>query len=402
VAYYGYSSILILHYAFYCTFVDRTYSYSAAKIGLYVQYSAVNLVYSTGTTNIGDSEGFQTVTRESLQPPFQSETLVARGASKTSINTSEKTGVPLEPPLPGYSANMPAANKASEAVGQDENEATVNCKGDSEEGRPCTQQARSTPIEDAELRQNMRTQAAVKEAFDQIVRWIHETPATPDIETSINDKLRLYGLYKHVTGGPCGSGDAPCSVSDFKAHVMYAAHDACRHLSTEQAMLEYVQLVASQPTWFGRKCQHYLQEHDTKVDELDDNRMDADYIFEDMDTVVAKASEVDSTKPPAKASPHAGPSDTDSVSTFATGPAKRKTTPSSVSTASKLPAVPASERSVTTTASRISAVAASERSAATIDTRFSVMDRTIQSMQASHAAAQQQMERSIQASQEAA
>jgi acyl-CoA-binding protein len=106
----------------------------------------------------------------------------------------------------------------------------------------------------------MPTQAAVEEVFDQIVRWIHETPAAPDIEISIKDKLRLYGLYKHVTEGPCGSGDPPCSVFDFKAHVMYEARAACRHLSTEQAMLDYVKLVASQPTWFGRKCQHYLQE----------------------------------------------------------------------------------------------------------------------------------------------
>jgi hypothetical protein len=80
-----------------------------------------------------------------------SETRVARGASKPSINTSEKTGMTLEPPLPGYSANLPAANKASEAVRQDEIEVTVNGQGDSEEGRPCTQPARSTRIEDAQL-----------------------------------------------------------------------------------------------------------------------------------------------------------------------------------------------------------------------------------------------------------
>jgi acyl-CoA-binding protein len=105
----------------------------------------------------------------------------------------------------------------------------------------------------------MPAQAAIKEVFDQIVCWIHETPATPDIETSIHDKLRLYGLYKHVTEGPCGSGDPP-SVFYVKAHAMYEAHAACRHLSTEQAMLDYVQLVASQSTWFGQKCHHYLQE----------------------------------------------------------------------------------------------------------------------------------------------
>jgi hypothetical protein len=77
-----------------------------------------------------------------------SETRVACGASKASIHASEKTGMPHEPPLPGYLANMPAANKASEADMQDENEA---CKGDSEEGRPCTQPARSAPLEDAQL-----------------------------------------------------------------------------------------------------------------------------------------------------------------------------------------------------------------------------------------------------------
>jgi acyl-CoA-binding protein len=106
---------------------------------------------------------------------------------------------------------------------------------------------------------NMPTQTAVKDVFDQIIRWIHETPATPDIETSIHDKLHLYGLYKHVTEGTCGSGDPP-SIFYVKTHAMYEAHAACRHLSTEQAMLEYVQLVASQPTWFGRKCRRYLHE----------------------------------------------------------------------------------------------------------------------------------------------
>jgi acyl-CoA-binding protein len=99
----------------------------------------------------------------------------------------------------------------------------------------------------------MPTEAAVKEVFDQIVSWIHETAATPDIETPI-----LYGLYKHVAEGPCDSGDPP-SVFCVKMHAMYEAHAACRYLSTEQAMLEYVQLVASQPTWFGQKCHHYLQ-----------------------------------------------------------------------------------------------------------------------------------------------
>jgi hypothetical protein len=79
--------------------------------------------------------------------------------SETSINASEKTGMPPEPFLLGYSANMPAANKASEAVRQDENKVTGDGQGDSEEERLCTQPARSTPVEDAELLILMRHQA---------------------------------------------------------------------------------------------------------------------------------------------------------------------------------------------------------------------------------------------------
>jgi hypothetical protein len=90
-------------------------------------------------------------------PPWQWQLLEWNGGnlnieypsqSMTSIKPSEKTGMPPEPRLPGYSANMPAPNKASEAVRQDENEVIVNGQGDSEEGRPCTQPARSAPTED--------------------------------------------------------------------------------------------------------------------------------------------------------------------------------------------------------------------------------------------------------------
>jgi hypothetical protein len=67
-------------------------------------------------------------------------------------------------------------------------------------------------------------------------------------------------------------------------------------------------------------------------------------------------------------------------------------------------AVTASERSIAATKrneetssvsslSKMSAVTASERSVATTETRLSVMDRSIQSLVATNAAAQQQMDR---------
>ncbi|WP_288992759.1 hypothetical protein, partial [uncultured Marinobacter sp.] len=174
---------------------------------------------------------------------------------------------------------------------------------------------------------------------------------------------------------------------------------------------------ASTSTWdLANHC--VVSELDTEVDELEDNPMDADYIFTDMDTVVAKASPEDSNKPAAKPSPHVGPSDNDSVSTFNPRTTKRPAT-SSASVASKMSAVTASERSGTMTEM---SGAATERSTATTETRFSVMDRSMQSMAATHdrsmqsmatthdrdmqamaathAAAQQQMERSIQVMQD--
>jgi hypothetical protein len=109
-----------------------------------------------------------------------------------------------------------------------------------------------------------------------------------------------------------------------------------------------------------------VSELDTEVDDLEVNSMYDDYIFMDMDTVVAKASPKDSSKPAAKPFPHVGPSDNDSVSTFNPEMTKRHAT-SSVSVASKMSAVTAPERSGATP----------ERSGATTETRFHVMNRSI-------------------------
>ena len=80
------------------------------------------------------------------------------------------------------------------------------------------------------------------------------------------------------------------------------------------------------------------------------------------------------------------------MSTFNPGMTKRHATTSAI-VASKMSAVTAPERYGATTES---SGATSECSGATTETRFYVMDRSIQSMAATHAAAQQQMDRFIQ------
>jgi hypothetical protein len=79
----------------------------------------------------------------------------ARTKPRRKIRTGKS--LPPEPPLPEHSVIVPAANEAWEAVQQGENAATVTSKGDSEEGRPCTQPARSTPIVDTATNAELRT-----------------------------------------------------------------------------------------------------------------------------------------------------------------------------------------------------------------------------------------------------
>jgi len=98
----------------------------------------------------------------------------------------------------------------------------------------------------------------LEEVFNTIVRWIRETPAG-EIQTDHSVKLRLYGLYKHITEGPCQ--DHLLHSLSPETYAKYQAYAACRMLSRRNAMIEYIHLVAAQDTWFGKKCQNYLQEH---------------------------------------------------------------------------------------------------------------------------------------------
>jgi hypothetical protein len=50
----------------------------------------------------------------------------------------------------------------------------------------------------------------------------------------------------------------------------WRAYVACKDLSKDDAMVEYLQLVAAQPNWFGQQCRTYLVEQHILPPQEDD------------------------------------------------------------------------------------------------------------------------------------
>lgn len=117
----------------------------------------------------------------------------------------------------------------------------------------------------ADLALDRLSDVHIENIFHCIVQWIHDTPVTPEVRTSVQDKLRLYGLYKRACGGPYPEDSEHvnplASLNPFQAAATKAKHDAyasCRNMTKRQAMQQYIHLVARQPTWFGRQCKDLI------------------------------------------------------------------------------------------------------------------------------------------------
>ena len=78
----------------------------------------------------------------------------------------------------------------------------------------------------------------LKQQFDSAVARSRELPSRPSNE----DLLRLYALFKQATEGDV-SGERPGGF-DFKAIAKYDAWEEVSGKSKEDAMREYVELVA--------------------------------------------------------------------------------------------------------------------------------------------------------------
>jgi acyl-CoA-binding protein len=99
--------------------------------------------------------------------------------------------------------------------------------------------------------------SSILQVFQTTAKLVGETPDDPPNRMSQDEKLRLYGLYKHATSGPCPN--SMCYSLNPTVRLKHAAHLAEKDLSKEEAMLQYVQLMASQQTPVGKKCKELLK-----------------------------------------------------------------------------------------------------------------------------------------------
>jgi acyl-CoA-binding protein len=83
--------------------------------------------------------------------------------------------------------------------------------------------------------------SSLQELFTQAQQDVNSLPSRPDNDTM----LKLYALYKQATKGDA-TGDPPGGF-DFVARAKFDAWSAVRGTSAEDAMQQYVDLVAAMP-----------------------------------------------------------------------------------------------------------------------------------------------------------
>jgi len=83
--------------------------------------------------------------------------------------------------------------------------------------------------------------SSLRDRFIQAQQDVNSLPSRPDNDTM----LKLYALYKQATKGDV-AGDPPGGF-DFVARAKFDAWSAMKGTSAEEAMQQYVDLVASMP-----------------------------------------------------------------------------------------------------------------------------------------------------------
>jgi dTDP-4-amino-4,6-dideoxygalactose transaminase/nucleoside-diphosphate-sugar epimerase/acyl-CoA-binding protein len=109
----------------------------------------------------------------------------------------------------------------------------------------------------------------LKDLFDQIVTLVRETPVTPELAVSNEDKLRMYGLYKQATEGACEQTAPPVWQPVYRAK--YEAWASYRDLETEVAIIRYVRVAARQNHWLGKKCRDLLEAYEQQGNSCQNN-----------------------------------------------------------------------------------------------------------------------------------
>ena len=100
----------------------------------------------------------------------------------------------------------------------------------------------------------------LEETFTTVLSLIREAPSSSGEEpTSTQDRLRLYGLFKHIRQGPCDGRSSP-PFHQTVARAKYHAWKSVTHYTRDQAMMEYMQIMASQNHSVGRQVKQLLEE----------------------------------------------------------------------------------------------------------------------------------------------
>jgi dTDP-4-amino-4,6-dideoxygalactose transaminase/nucleoside-diphosphate-sugar epimerase/acyl-CoA-binding protein/1-acyl-sn-glycerol-3-phosphate acyltransferase len=95
----------------------------------------------------------------------------------------------------------------------------------------------------------------MEELFATVAALVRDTP--PLVATN-DEKLQLYGLYKHIVDGPC-PGDTLPSIFQAVARAKYLAWEECQCYSKQEAMREYIRLMTAREDDLGARCQELWQ-----------------------------------------------------------------------------------------------------------------------------------------------
>lgn len=102
---------------------------------------------------------------------------------------------------------------------------------------------------------------SVRDVFDKVTRLVRETKESVDLSVNQVTKLRLYGLYKHVTCGPSSSsGCQQPPIYHPLERAKYNAWYACHGFSKEEAMWKYIRTVSSTGDFMAIECRTLLQQ----------------------------------------------------------------------------------------------------------------------------------------------
>jgi alkyldihydroxyacetonephosphate synthase len=104
----------------------------------------------------------------------------------------------------------------------------------------------------------------VRHLFDQVTKMVRDTTPERFVAMSDQDKLRLYGLYKHVQEGPCPDVAAP-SLFHVAARSKFHSWERCKALTRTEAMIEYVEVVSERDNIAWNRCRELIDELSAEI-----------------------------------------------------------------------------------------------------------------------------------------